>query len=82
MPSKFGRMSRWGFAVAIAAGLTFGGQSALAAPVSGWPCEVDPEHGLPGLSCQTNRDCEGVCWYSGMWVDGICGFDKCCQCPW
>jgi hypothetical protein len=82
MRMRFRHVTRVGFAAAVAVGLSFGAQSALAGPAQASACNYDPQHGEPGISCQVSANCEGVCWYSGMWVDGFCGFDKCCVCPW
>ena len=83
MRMELRRITRWAYAVVVAAGFGFGAQSALAAPAAASGCPNDPDRGQPGISCRVfSSECDGVCWYSGMWVDGFCSPDGCCQCPY
>lgn len=82
-------VSRWGFAITVAAGLSFGARSALAAPAG--RCQPDPERGMTEFSCNVyGTDCVGVCWDGGMWEDGLCQLNEpyvpgepgCCVCAY
>lgn len=80
MSRQISRMARAVFALLVAAGLTFGGRSALAAPAPP-RCPFNPDYGQIGQSCSTNAECEWACtqWW-GSWNPGFCGNDGCCIC--
>lgn len=79
MRTGWRNVSRWGYAVLMAAGLGFGAQTALA------------EAGPPpkGAICLNGRctagnppTCPGSCIVEGWVLDGVCDPDTfCCVCP-
>lgn len=77
MRTRLKHVSQWGFAVVVAAGLSFGARSALAAPlIAAVPtvCENGP--------CNSAGLCPGACIVDGFVLDGICDRTTwCCDCP-
>lgn len=79
MTNRICRAGRAAFAALVAAGLTFGAGSALAAP-DARRCPSDPDNGWIGVACTSHQACVDACseWW-GSWNPGLCD-NGCCSC--
>lgn len=60
MSKVLGRAGNAAFALLVAAGLTLGARSALAAP-SSMECPYAPWNGQYGVACSTSDECDPYC---------------------
>lgn len=82
MPARLTRTARYAFAALVAAGLSFGAGSVLAAPGSAAACPYDPSVGQIGAACTTHAYCTNACTsYYGFYSPGRC-FGGCCTCAY
>lgn len=86
MPRTPSRISRVLFSLAVACGLAFGAQSALANGSRGTECEYYPPNGRFGLACTVGPAGDSYCDQEcknrvGSWSEGHCDqWTGCCLC--
>jgi hypothetical protein len=80
MSNWISRKVRAAFAVAVAAGLTFGAGAALASPAAAASCPYNPDSSQYGFACTSHASCTTSCSnYYGSYQQGRC-YGGCCTC--